>query len=136
MLVQAYLSFEGRCEEALEFCRRALDAKVTMLMRFKDSPDPAMRATTPEAQNKVLHSTFQVGETTLMASDGRCSGKPVFQGVSLAITVPDVAAADRRFHALAEGGQVQQPLTQTFFSPRFGMVLDRFGVSWTIVTAQ
>ena len=133
MLVQPYLMFEGRCEEALEFYKKALGAEVTALHRFKDSPDPGMCPPAPGSENKVMHSSFRVGETTLMASDGRCEGKPAFQGISLSISVPSEAEAERRFSALAEGGQVQMPLTKTFFSPRFGMVADRFGVSWMII---
>ena len=133
MLVQPYLMFDGRCEEALEFYKKALGAEVATLMRFKDSPDPGMCPPASGSENKVMHSCFRVGETTLMASDGRCEGKPAFQGISLSISVPSEAEAERRFSALAEGGQVQMPLTKTFFSPRFGMVADRFGVSWMII---
>ncbi len=133
-MVQPYLFFNGRCEEALDFYRGALGAEVTMLMRFKDSPEPAMCA--PGSENKVMHASFRIGETTVMASDGRCQGQPSFQGFSLSLTVPDTAEADRLFGALAKGGQVQMPLAKTFFSPRFGMVADRFGVSWMIYVAQ
>ena len=137
MLVQAYLSFEGRCEEALEFYSHALDAKVEVMMRFKDAPDPAALASIPaNRRDKVMHAAFRVGDTTLMATDRDSSGKTNFQGISLALTVPDVAAADRRFNALADGGQVLQPLTQTFFSPRFGVVADRFGVTWMVLVGQ
>jgi PhnB protein len=130
MQVQPYLFFEGRCEEALEFYKSALGAEVTMLMRFKDGPDPAM--TPPHAGNKVMHLSFRIGETTVLASDGRCSGKPNFQGFSLTLVVPDDAEAERLFAALGDGGQVQMPLAKTFFSSRFGMVADRFGVGWMI----
>ena len=137
MQVQPYLNFDGRCEEAVEFYRRALGAEVTGLIRFKDSPEPhAPGMVPPGAENKVMHASLRVGETTVMASDGRCQGRPSFQGFSLSLTAADEAEAERRFESLADGGQVQMPLTKTFFSPRFGMVLDRFGVSWTIVTAQ
>jgi PhnB protein len=135
-VVQPYLFFEGRCEEAIEFYRNALGAEVEMLMRFKDNPDaqgPDMCA--PGAEDKVLHVSFRVGDSTVMASDGRCQGNPSFQGFSLSLTVPDEAEADRLFAALADGGQEQVPLTKTFFSPRFGMVADRFGVSWMIYVA-
>lgn len=136
MQVQAYLNFDGRCDEAIEFYRRALGAEVNMLMRFKDSPEPcAPDMLPPGAENKVLHASLQIGETVLMASDCHAGGKPTFQGISLSITVPDEAKADRLFSALADGGQVQMPLTKTFFSPRFGMVADRFGVSWMIHVA-
>jgi PhnB protein len=130
-IVQPYLFFDGHCEEALEFYRQALDAEVTMLMRFKDSPDPTMCA--PGSDNKVMHANFRIGETQVMASDGRCEGKLNFQGFALSLSVPTEAEADRRFAALAKGGEVQMPLAKTFFSPRFGMVADRFGVSWMII---
>jgi PhnB protein len=131
--VQPYLFFDGRCEEALEFYKRALGAEVAMLMRFKESPEPAMNP--PDAGDKVMHASFRIGDTTVMASDGRCQGQPSFQGFSLSLTVADEAEAERRFAALADGGQVQMPLSRTFFSPKFGMVADRFGVSWMIIVA-
>jgi PhnB protein len=132
--VQPYLFFDGRCEEAVEFYRSKLAAKVEMLMRFKDSPEPAQPGMVPPgSENKVMHTSFRIGDTTVMASDGRCTGQPSFQGFSLSLTVPNEAEAERLFAALADGGQVQMPLTKTFFSPRFGMVADRFGVSWMIV---
>jgi PhnB protein len=108
-----------------------LGAEVLMLLRFKDSPDPAMCA--PGSENKVMHARFSVGGTTVMASDGRCGGKPFFAGFSLSVTVTTEAEAEQRFTALADGGQVTMPLAKTFFSPRFGMVADRFGVPWMIL---
>ena len=134
MRVQPYLFFDGQCEEAVEFYRGALGAEVTMLMRFKDSPEPASCA--PGSENKVMHASFRIGETEVLASDGRCSGKPNFQGFALTISARDEAEADRLFGALAKDGQVQQPLTKTFFSPRFGMVTDRFGVYWMVLVAK
>ena len=138
MQLQTYLFFDGRCEEAVEFYKRVLGAEVTMLMRFKDSPEPPQPGMVPPgSEDKVMHMSFRVGETTVLASDGRCQGKPSFQGFSLSLTVPNESEAERRFAALADGGQVQMPMTKTFFSPRFGMVADRFGVSWMIyVTPQ
>jgi PhnB protein len=133
MQVHPYLNFDGRCEEALDFYRRALGAEVTMLMRFKESPEPGM--VSPGSENKVMHARFRIGESTVMASDGRCKGQTNFQGISLSLTAPDDAEAERRFAALADGGQVQMPLTKTFFSSRFGMVADRFGVSWMVIVA-
>ena len=134
--IQPYLFFEGRCEEAVEFYRRTLGAEVTMLMRFKDSPEPPQPGMAPpNAGDKVMHMSFRIGGSTLLASDGRCAGRPSFQGFSLSLTVPTIAEAERRFAALAGGGQVQMPMTTTFFSPRFGMVADRFGVSWMIYVA-
>lgn len=134
MQVQPYLFFDGRCEEALEFYRTALGAEVTMLMRFKDSPEPpAPGMCPPGSDDKVMHASFQIGETMLMASDGRAQGKPVFQGFSLSLAVPDDAEALRLFTALSDGGQVQMPLAKTFYASSFGMVADRFGVSWMVI---
>ena len=134
MQIQPYLFFEGRCEEAIEFYRKHLGAEVKMLMRFKDSPEPGM---CPQgAGDKVMHACLQIGDSAVMASDGRCQGKPNFAGFALSLTVPNEAEADRKFAALSDGGQVQMPLGKTFFSPRFGMVADRFGVSWMIIVEQ
>ena len=136
MQAQPYLFFEGRCEEAVEFYRRALGAEVTTLMRIKDSPEPHPPGMIPPgSDNKVMHMVFRIGDTALMASDGRCSGKPNFQGFSLSLNAADDAQAERLFAALADGGQVQMPLGKTFFSSRFGMVADRFGVSWMVIVA-
>jgi PhnB protein len=133
MQVQPYLFFEGRCEEAVEFYRKALGAEIMMLMRFKESPDPGMCA--PGTSDKVMHMSFRIGDTTLLASDGRCTGQRNFQGFSLSLTMPNDAEAERLFASLADGGQVQMPLTKTFFSSRFGMVADRFGLPWMIYVA-
>ncbi len=133
MQVQSYLFFNGRCEEALEFYKKALGARVEMLMRYKESPEPPPPGMLPPgSENKVMHSSFRVGDTVVMASDGHCSGEVNFQGFSLSITVADVAAADRVFNALADGGKVTMPLAKTFWSPRFGMLTDRFGVGWMV----
>jgi len=134
MQIQPYLFFDGRCEEAVEFYKRALGAKVEMLMRYKDSPEaPQPGMVPPGSENKVMHSSLRIGDAVVMASDGHCAGKPSFQGFSLSLTARDEAEADRLFGALADGGQVQMPLGKTFFSPRFGMVADRFGVSWMVI---
>jgi len=137
MLVQPYLFFDGRCEEAAEFYRSRLGAEVTMLMRNKDSPEkPPPGMLPPNSENKVMHMSLKIGDTTILASDGNCGGKPSFQGFSLSLTVRDEAEAKKIFAALGEGGQVQMPLTKTFFSPSFGMVADRFGVGWMVYVAQ
>jgi PhnB protein len=134
--VEPYLFFDGRCDEALEFYGRVLRAEVTMLMRFKDSPEPHQPGMIPPgSENKVMHAGFRIGDTTLMASDGRCLGKPNFQGFSLTLSVSNDAEADRLFAALGDGGQVQMPMSKTFFSSRFGMVADRFGVPWMVIVA-
>lgn len=135
MQIQPYLFFEGCCEQAIEYYRRALDAEVAMMMRFKESPDPAPPGMVPPGwDDKVMHAELRIGDTTLMASDG-CSDQPRFSGFSLSLTVPDAATTDRYFNALAEGGKVAMPLGKTFWSPRFGMVTDRFGVQWMINVA-
>jgi len=135
MQVEPYLFFDGRCEEAIDFYRRALGAEVTMLMRWKDCPEQPKNENMipPGSENKVMHARLQIGQAAVMASDGRATGKPSFQGFALSISAANEAEADRVFNALADGGQVQMPLGKTFFSPRFGMVADRFGVSWMVL---
>ena len=133
MQIQPYLFFDGRCDEALAFYQKALGAKVEMLMRFKENPSPA--ANPPGSDDKVMHSCMRIGDAAVMASNGNCAGKPSFQGFSLSLTAKDVPEARRLFAALGEGGQVQMPFAQTFFSPGFGMVADRFGVSWMVIVA-
>jgi PhnB protein len=133
--VQPYVFFNGRCEEAIEFYRSALGAEVTMLMRFKDSPEPQPGELPPGSGEKVMHASLRIGDSTVLASDGHCLGQPTFQGFALSLTVPDAAQAERLFASLANGGQVQLPLTKTFFSPSFGMLADRFGVAWMIYVA-
>jgi len=132
MKVEAYLFFNGRCEEAVEFYKQALGAEVTMIMRFKDSPEPQPPGMVPPGwEGKIMHACLRIGETIVMASDG-CSEGPNFQGFSLSLTAADEADAKRKFAALAEGGQVEMPLAKTFWSPCFGIVADRFGVGWMV----
>src|SRR5580704_17153011 len=127
-LVQPYLFFGGHCEEALEFYRFALGAQVDFLMKYMDSPEPTPPGMLqPGFKNKVMHASFHIGDTALMASDG-CSEGAKFDGFSLSLAVPTEAEADRAFTALAADGQVRMPLAKTFWSPRFGMVTDRFGI--------
>ena len=134
MQVQPYLFFDGRCEEALEFYKSVLGIKLEMLMRMKDSPEPPQPGMCPPgSEDKVMHASFRVGDTLVMASDGMAKGKPEFKGFSLSLDAATEAEADRLFAALGKGGQVQMPLAKTFFSPRFGMVADRFGVSWMVI---
>ncbi len=134
MQVQSYLFFDGRAEEAIEFYKKVLDAKVTMMMRWKDSPDKSM--CTPGNENKVMHSYMTIGETGMMISDGRNTGHPKFEGFALSISTKTEAEADQLFGALADGGKVTMPQSKTFFSPRFGMLADKFGVNWMILVAQ
>ena len=133
MQIQPYLFFNGRCEEAIAFYRKALGAEVEMMMRFKDSPEPMPPgAVAPGFGDKVMHASLRIGGALLMASDGMGAGELAFQGFSLSIDAPDTASADRMFNALAEGGVVKMPLGKTFWSPYFGIVADRFGVSWMV----
>jgi PhnB protein len=131
MRVEPYLFFDGRCDEAIEFYSRAIGAKVSALVRFKDSPaTPAP----PGARDKVMHASLRIGNSTVLASDGQARGAPSFAGFSLSLTAPNDEVAERAFARLSEGGRVQVPLAPTAFASRFGMVTDRFGVLWTIAT--
>ena len=133
MHIEPYLFFNGRCEEAVEFYKKALGAEGVVLMRFKESPEPPPPGMIPTgSENKIMHASFRVGDTMVMASDGRCTGQTDFQGFCLSITAANEAEAEQKFAALSEGGQVQMPLAKTFWSPRFGMGADRFGVGWMV----
>ena len=137
MQVQPYLFFDGRCEEALEFYKKTLGAEVGMLMRIGESPEPPPPGKVPPgSENKIMHAAFNIGTTTVMASDGFSRGKPEFKGFSLSIGAKNVADAERMFSGLAKGGEVQMPLGETFFAKSFGMVADRFGVSWMVIAGQ
>jgi PhnB protein len=135
MQVQSYLMFNGRCEEALEFYKKALGAKVEMLLRFKDAPEGQC---TPGTEDKVMHSALKIGDTVIMATDGmmKDQGKLEFKGISLTLNPTTEAECERLFNALADGGQVFQPLIKTFFSPKFGVVADKFGVNWMVLVEQ
>jgi PhnB protein len=134
MQVQPYLFFDGRCDEAIEFYQKKLGAEVQGLMRFKDSPGPRQPGMIPPgAENKVMHAALKIGDTTVLASDGRSAGRPKFEGFALSLSPSTDAEADRLFAALSESGQVQMPISKTFFASRFGMVTDRFGVTWMVV---
>ena len=134
--IHPYLFFNGSCEQAIEFYRKALGAEIEMMMRFKESPEPPPPGAVPPGfENKIMHASFRVGQTTVLASDGCSADKLRFQGFSLSLSVPTEAEADRAFNTLADGGQVKMPLMKTFFSPRFGMLEDRFGIGWIIQAA-
>jgi len=140
MQVQAYLYFDGNTEEALKFYAAKLGAKIERMMRFSEAPKGSMPeegcagGPPPDSANKVMHASFRIGDTQIMASDGMCGGHAEFKGISLTITVPAEAEAERLFAAIAsEGGKVQMPMSPTFFAPRFGMAMDKFGVSWMVL---
>jgi PhnB protein len=135
-IVQPYLFFNGSCEQAVEFYKKALGAEVQMMMRYKESPEPPPPGMVPPGfENKIMHTSFRVGETIVMASDGCSLEKPVFEGFSLSVAVSTEAEVDRIFNALADGGKVTMPANKTFWSPRFGMVTDKFGVGWMVSVA-
>ena len=133
--MQTYLFFDGRCEEALEFYKKAVGAKVEMMMRNKESPEPPPPGMKPPPE-KIMHASFHIGDTRVLASDGMCGGAPKFQGFSLALDAKDDAEAKRLFNALSDGGKVQMPLTPTFFASSFGMLTDRFGVGWMVIAEK
>ena len=134
MNVQPYLYFDGSCEAALEFYKKAIGAKTEMMMRFKDSPDTKM--CTPENKEKIMHVCFKVGDTAIFASDGMNKGKPNFDGFSLSINAKDAAEAEKLFKALGDGGAVTMPLMETFFAKSFGMLKDKFGVNWMVLAPK
>ena len=136
MNIEPYLFFEGRCEEAIEFYKNAAGASVEMLMRFKDSPETGENGMMPADRNKIMHASFRIGDTLIGASDGGCANPTTFKGFSLALKVESDTDAERLFKSLADGGIVHQPLIKTFFASRFGMVADRFGVGWMVLTRQ
>ena len=134
MKISPYLHFDGRCDEAIEFYQKALGAELQFMVRFKENPEPQYNP--PGMDEKIMHANLLIGETQIMVSDGRCMGDAKFEGITLSIEAADAAEADRLFNALAEGGKVIMPQSQTFFSPRFGMVADKFGVHWMVIVPQ
>jgi PhnB protein len=137
MQVHSYLFFEGRCEEAMTFYEKTLGAKRGMLMRYGDSPESCPEGMLPPgSENKIMHGEFTIGESTVMVSDGMVSGKPQFDGFSLSVDFTEVGAAEKAFHALADGGAVSMPLGETFFAKIFGMVKDRFGMNWMVIVPK
>ena len=136
MAIEPYLFFNGRCEEAVEYYKKALGAEVLTMMRFKESPEPHPPGMLPPgSESKIMHACIRIGDASVMASDGRCTGQTDFQGFSLSLAVANEAEAEKKFAALADGGQVQMPLGKTFWSSCFGMVADRFGVGWMVSVA-
>jgi PhnB protein len=134
MQVQPYIYFEGRCEEAIEFYKKALGASVNMIMRFKDCPEPAPSGQfPPQMLDKIMHASLRIGDSTVLVSDGRCQSAANFAGFTLPILVSTEPEAQKIFTALSEGGKVGMPLAKTFFSPAFGMVHDKFGVPWMVL---
>jgi PhnB protein len=136
MNVQPYLSFEGRAQEAIDFYKSAIGAKVDTIMHFKDAPPEMQSQMSPQSKDKIMHAAFHIGDTQVMASDGRCTGKPSFSGISLTLNASNNAEAEKLFGALGKGGQVTMPMSETFFAHRFGMVADKFGVNWMVLAPK
>ena len=134
MKVQAYISFSGRCEEALEFYKKSIGAEVTGLLRWKECPDTGMKPP-PGFEEKIMNAAFRIGETQLMADDGMGEKTAEFKGMTLVIEVADDAEAKRVFTALGQGGNVTMPLMKTFWTSSFGMLTDKFGVPWMVNVA-
>jgi PhnB protein len=136
MNVQPYLSFEGRTAEAIEFYKDTVGATVDMVMQFKDAPPDMQAQISPESKDKIMHGAFHIGDTQVLVSDGRCTGKPSFSGISLCLNASDTAQAEKLFGALGKGGQVTMPMSETFFAHRFGIVADKFGVNWMVIHSK
>ena len=136
MNVQPYLSFEGRAQEAIDFYKSALGAKVDMVMLFKEAPPEMQAQMSPQSKDKIMHAAFHIGDTQVMASDGQCSGKASFSGINLTLNAANNSEAEKLFGALSNGGQVTMPMSETFFAHRFGMCSDKFGVGWMVLAPK
>ncbi len=136
MNVQPYLSFEGRAQEAIDFYKSAVGAKVDMVMRFKEAPPEMQAQMSPDSKDKIMHAAFKIGDTQVLASDGRCTGKASFSGINLTLNAANNAEAEKLFGALSKGGQVTMPMSETFFAHRFGMCSDKFGVGWMVLAPK
>ena len=136
MNVQPYLSFEGRTQEAIDFYKGALGAKVDMIMHFKDAPPEVQSQMSPTSKDKIMHAAFHIGDTQVMATDGECSGKSSFSGIKLTLNATSNGEAEKLFNALAQGGKVNMPMSETFFAHRFGIVADKFGVGWMVLNPK
>ncbi len=136
MDVQAYLSFQGRTLEALDFYKGAIGATVDMVMHFNDAPPEMQSQIAPEMKEKVMHCAFRVGSTQLMATDGDCNNTPAFSGITLALNAGSIEEAEKMFAALGKGGTVTMPMSETFFAHRFGVLSDKFGVKWMVLNPK
>jgi len=130
--IDPYLYFDGRCEEAIEFYRKAIGAEVQMMMRFSEAPPPPDQGAMPPG-DKIMHAAVRIGDSVIFASDGFARGQASFAGITLSLSLATDAEAKRAFDALAEGGEVRQALGKTFFASSFGMLADRFGVPWMVL---
>ena len=134
-IVEPYLFFAGRCDDALEYYRLHLGAEIGMVMRFSQNPGPTGCPLPENWGDKVMHASFTIGASRLMGSDGMVESMPK-DGHCMSLTLPDEAEARRVFAVLADGGEVSMPIDRTFWSPCFGMVRDRFGIDWMITVPE
>jgi PhnB protein len=132
-MITPYLNYDGRCEEAIEFYKKAVGATVDLLMRCKDAPLEPGQKLSPGSEEKILHVSFRIGDARLMASDGYNKGAAQFKGIALSIDAKDAADAKRLFDGLSAGGKATMPLQETFYSPCFGMLEDKFGIDWMVI---
>ena len=130
MHINPYLIFDGRCEEAFRFYEKCFKGKIIAMLTHKGTP---AEAHVPAAWiDKILHARLDIGDQVLMASDAPPGRYEKPAGFSVSLQVKDPAEAERLFNALAEKGEIRMPLEKTFWSPRFGMLVDRFGIPWMI----
>lgn len=135
-ITKPYLYLSGQCDEALAFYQQHLGATISMLIRFNESPKPLPTDLPDGYEDKVMHCEFSVGDMSIMASDGCKESTGEFRGFSLTLTIADEAYARQAFQALSEGGEVNMPLSETFWSPLYGQVTDKFGISWMIMLPE
>jgi PhnB protein len=134
MRISCHIHFEGQCEEAFRTYQNVLGGRLETLLRFGDSPLGSQAP--PEWQSRILHATLLLGEYELLGSDvfpGQSGRK---QGYSVTISLADLENAKSIFNALAEGGSILMPLQPTFWAEAFGVVTDKFGVSWEVNCAS
>ena len=134
MKITPYLAFQNKCEEAFKFYEKVLNGKITFMMKYGESP--MAEQTAPEARNNVIHASLQIQDQLIHGADAppQHFSKPA--GFSVSIGLKDVAEAERIFKELSVGGQVQMPFAKTFWSPGFGMFIDRYNIPWMVNVEQ
>jgi PhnB protein len=134
MQLNPYLTFNGQCEAAFKFYEKCLGGKIVAMMTHAQSP---MADQVPaQWRNKIIHARLQVGDRELMGSDAPPDRFDGMKGFSVSLQVKSPADAERIFNALAQDATVQMPLQQTFWSAKFGMLVDQFGTPWMINCEQ
>ena len=133
MQLHPYICFEGRAEEAIKYYCETLGAEVVALMRGSDAPPDACCGEGQMDPNAVMHACLKIGESELFVSDGMGRGNAEFKGFHLSLTLHDEKLVKKRFESLSQGGQVIVPLDKSFFASSFGMVQDKFGLTWALL---